>query len=78
MTADAPMDVVEGAAVKKKEVERGNKVLVTPLYGVKGARARVLLAIALDDVIFEIVRRLTVKTRNRRATDVLPRIHRWV
>ena len=36
MTADAPMDVVEGAAVKKKEVERGNKVLVTPLYGVKG------------------------------------------
>ena len=78
MTADAPMDVVEGAAVKKKEVERGNEVLVTPLYGVKGARARVLLAIALDDVIFEIVRRLTVKTRNRRATDVLPRIHRWV
>ena len=78
MTADAPMDVVEGAAVKKKEVERGNKVLVTPLYGVNGARARVLLAIALDDVIFEIVRRLTVKTRNRRATDVLPRIHRWV
>ncbi len=78
MTADAPMDVVEGAAVKKKEVERGNKVLVAPLYGVKGARARVLLAIALDDVIFEIVRRLTVKTRNRRATDVLPRIHRWV
>ncbi len=78
MTADAPMDVVEGAAVKKKEVERGNQVLVTPLYGVKGARARVLLAIALDDVIFEIVRRLTVKTRNRRATDVLPRIHRWV
>ena len=78
MTADAPMDVVEGAAVKKKEVERGNKVLVTPLYGVKGARARVLLAISLDDVIFEIVRRLTVKTRNRRATDVLPRIHRWV
>ena len=78
MTADAPMDVVEGAAVKKKEVERGNKVLVTPLYGVKGARARVLLAIALDDVIFEIVRRLTVKTRNRRATDVLSRIHRWV
>ncbi len=40
MTADAPMDVVEGAAVKKKEVERGNKVLVTPLYGVKGTRAR--------------------------------------
>jgi len=39
MTADAPMDVVEGAAVKKKEVERGNKVLVTPLYGVKGAHA---------------------------------------
>jgi hypothetical protein len=42
MTADAPMDVVEGAAVKKKEVERGNKVLVTPLYGVKGARAHSL------------------------------------
>ena len=52
----APMDVVEGAAVKK-EVERGNKMLVTPPYGVKGARARVLLAIALDDVIFEIVGR---------------------
>lgn len=28
---------VEEVAVKKKEVERGNKVLVTPLYGVKGA-----------------------------------------
>ena len=28
---------VEDVAVKKKEVERGNKVLVTPLYGVKGA-----------------------------------------
>jgi len=24
------------AEVKKTEVERGNKVLVTPLYGVKG------------------------------------------
>ena len=69
MTADAPMDVVEGAAVKKKEVERGNKVLVTPLYGVKGARARVLLAIALDDVIFEIVRRLTVGENTKQANN---------
>ena len=30
--------VLDGEApVRKKEVERGNKVLVTPLYGVRGA-----------------------------------------
>jgi hypothetical protein len=28
--------VAEGESVKAKTVERGNKVLVTPLYGVKG------------------------------------------
>ena len=37
MTEMTALDVVAEAPVKKKEVERGNKVLVTPLYGVKGA-----------------------------------------
>lgn len=37
MTETTALDVVAEAPVKKKEVERGNKVLVTPLYGVKGA-----------------------------------------
>ena len=36
MTETTTLDVVAEAPVKKKEVERGNKVLVTPLYGVKG------------------------------------------
>jgi len=36
MTETTALDVVAEAPVKKKEVERGNKVLVTPLYGVKG------------------------------------------
>jgi|TARA_B110000008_G_scaffold272758_1_gene305969 hypothetical protein len=33
--ANAAMEIAV-AEVKKTEVERGNKVLVTPLYGVKG------------------------------------------
>ena len=34
--ATALDSVTEGESVKAKTVERGNKVLVTPLYGVKG------------------------------------------